>query len=64
MTKLSYEKYKEDLAYIIQNTQTYAKYYKYLVPDLSDEFLNKKYKLYLKYERCKRCKIKIRIRLH
>jgi hypothetical protein len=62
MNELSYKKYSNELNKIYNNTPKPTKGKKYyLIDELSDEFLIKKYKLYLKYKNTKDIELKFEL---
>ena len=62
MIKLSYEKYMDDLDYIIENTPKRTKNNKaLLLNELSEEYLIKIYNLYLKYKNTKDIELKFEL---
>jgi uncharacterized protein (DUF885 family) len=62
MTELNYENYAKDLSYIWQNTPKNKKKKHYFLTDqLGDEYLIKKYELYLKYRKTKDIDLKFEL---
>ena len=62
MIDLSYKKYMDDLDYIIENTPKQTKNNKtFLLDGLSEEYLIKKYNLYLKYKNTKDKELKLKL---
>ena len=62
MIELSYKKYMDNLDYIIENTPKQTKNNKtFLLDNLSEEYLIKKYNLYLKYKNTKDIVLKFKL---